>query len=521
MPGERVEIIYEATARGAERVQDLTRKTQDLEDATNRASDANMKATTASKKATEQQAKHNDALLSARKAIRDFHKEIFALAFAVGILRSLAQSSDELASRLEGIGKAATRVLNPIGNMIARMTTMQGLMGFATGGFVGASAKSKNAQIGLSDAKKTELLGMQEDIARLRGNSAEALRKKLEAEEIKFNASIQSLSDEKKRIFRAEFEERKKLLIEQQRLEELGLKNQRQIFNDFRKDLVSGFRGSTGETLFNLFEGNSQSGGDILKSFRSGISRALSDAISQSLFSSVLGGGGFGGFFDNFKNILSGKDKGADAAAKTAKNTEDMKSILQRAKECICRTAENTAAMAGMSKGPTSYEGTITSPGANWAQKAGSITSLVGAVASLGAGAAVGAGGGGSVGYNNPSGNFANITNGTGPLMHSGGFVRAYSSGGEVPVTAQAGEFIMRKSVAQNNKEFLKEMNLNGSTKKNPMGGGNVFLIKANDAASFSDLLSTPSGRASIESQVIRAIMGNGNMRQIIREYTK
>ncbi len=514
MPGERVEIIYEASVRGAERVADLSRKTQELEDATNKTSDANRKAAEASKKASDQMEKQNNALLAARKAINDLRKEFFALTFAVGLLRSLAASSDELASRLQSIGRAISgSVLNPLGNMIAKLTTAQGLMGFASGGLLGAAGGSRNAKIPLSDNKQIELLQMQEDIARLRGNSAEALRKKLEAEEIKLNASIQTLSDEKKRIFRAEFEERKKLLQEQQRLEELGLKRQQQIFKDFQKDLIGGFRGSTGETLFNLFEGTSQSGGDILKSFRTSISRALSEALSQSLFSSVLGGGGFSGFFDNFKSILSGKDKGADAAQKTAKNTEDMKSILAQAKECICRTAENTAAMAGVSRGPTSFEGTITPPGTSTLGKIGAISSLVGAIS--GAGAFAGAA---SAANALPAG--ANITNGVPAYMHSGGFVRAYSSGGEVPITAQAGEFVMRKSVSQNHKEFLKDMNLNGNIKKNPMGGGNVFLIKANDASSFASMLSTASSREQLETQVIRAIMGNGNVRKIMKEFT-
>lgn len=518
MPGERVEIIYEANVRGAERVRDLSQKTRELEEATNKTTDANKKAADASKKAADEMAKQNNALLMARKAINDLRRELFALTFAAGVLRSLAASSDELASRIEEVGKAATRALNPVGNLIARITSQQGLMAFASGGFLAAGAASRNAKVPLSDTKKTELLQMQEDIARLRGNGAEALRKKLEAEEIKFKNSIMSLSEEKKRIFREEFEERKRLLIEQQRLEELGLKNQRMIYNDFRKNLVGGTQGATSETLFNLFEGNQFSGADTLKNFRSAISRALSEAISQSLFTAVLGGGGFSGFFDNLKGVLTGRDKAAEAAQKTAKNTEDMRTILAQAKECICRTAENTAAMAnGMNRGTPAMEGTITLPGKNWADKAGSITNLVGVVASLGRSGGAGSGGGGGLPSN------AGISMGSGAYQthHTGGFVRAYSSGGEVPITAQAGEFVVRKSVAQNNKEFLKDMNLTGVAKRNPGGGGNVFIIRANDAASFSDMLASPSSRSQMETQVVRAIMGNGNIRRVIRDNTR
>lgn len=490
MPGERVEIIYEATVRGGEKIQDLSRKTAELQD-------ANDKVTKATEGAARAQDKQKDALLRARDAIKAFRREIFAITFAIGLIKGLSSASDELAERFEKLGRATSKMLQPLGNAIAR--------------FFGGKGE-------LSDTKKAELLSMQEDIARLRGDNAEALRKKLEGEEIKFTNSIQSLSEDKKRIFREEFEERKKLLIEQQRLEELGLKRQREIFNDFKKDLVTGFRGETGNVLFNLFEGNSQSGGDILKGFRTAISRALSDALSQSLFTSVLGGGGLSGFFDNFKSILTGKNSTTSAVKAVEDRMKEANSILAQARDCICITAENTAIIAANSHAMPGQM-TITPPKKGALDKIGAISGAVASVGMLFAGA----GGGGAappVDAGLPPG--ANITMGGGPLMHTGGFVRAYSSGGEVPITAQGGEFVVRKSVAMMNKDFLTDFNMHGDSKRSKnAGGGNVFIIKANDAASFDRQLGTPSGRQQIEVQVIRAIMGNGNIRKVIQNFTR
>jgi len=111
----------------------------------------------------------------------------------------------------------------------------------------------------------------------------------------------------------------------------------------------------------------------------------------------------------------------------------------------------------------------------------------------------------------------AGVTFGPNSFAHTGGAVR-FQTGGEVPAVLHQGEFVVRRSVAQDNKEALKEMNAGG---KKIRGTQNVFMIKANDASSFADMLSTPSARAQLEIQVIRAIMANGQIRQIIKDFAK
>lgn len=74
----------------------------------------------------------------------------------------------------------------------------------------------------------------------------------------------------------------------------------------------------------------------------------------------------------------------------------------------------------------------------------------------------------------------------------------------------------MRRAAAEQNKDLLRSIN-GGAT---PMKGtGNVFIINANDAASFASMLSSPSAQAQIEISVIRSVMSNGNLRNILKNY--
>lgn len=103
--------------------------------------------------------------------------------------------------------------------------------------------------------------------------------------------------------------------------------------------------------------------------------------------------------------------------------------------------------------------------------------------------------------------------------MHSGGWVGAkrYASGGEVPAFVQPGEFVVRRGAAAENKDVLEGMHRGEKVK----GAQNVFMIKANDANSFSQMLANPASRAQLEIQIIKAIAGNGTVRQVIKDFAR
>lgn len=131
----------------------------------------------------------------------------------------------------------------------------------------------------------------------------------------------------------------------------------------------------------------------------------------------------------------------------------------------------------------------------------------MGAAASLGAGFAGGAGGGGG-GGGLPSG--AGITMAVPPAMQHGG---------EVPIMAHRGEFVVNARAAQANKGILEE--INSGDMNRVRGTQNVFLIRANDAQSFANMLSTPSARHQIEIAVIRAVTLNQTIRPVLKEFVK
>ncbi len=494
MLNDSAKITLEYVTRGMENVKRAQEETARLKETTDRAAESHLRA-------SQLVEKHAAALANARQVIVAFRMALLPVAVAIGVvsggLKLATASSDALQERMEALGSTikntVLNALNPAANALAR--------------FFGNQGK-------LSRGTRIDILGMQSETAKLRGDELTALLKRQEAERIKL---LEGATEERKRIIGKELEARQQAEREALRLQQLGLKNQLQVFNDFKKDLVGSLRGSTSDTLFNIFEGNKQSGEDIRKNFRSGIHRAISEALSQSLFSSIFGGGGFSSFFENFKNILTGKNKTEE---RIAEYTERTAQILTKVQDCICRTAENTAAMASQGVGAAArYEGTITPPGTSVLGKIGAISNLVGSVASIGAGAAGGMGGAKTGGYNNPSGNFANITMGGGQLGHAGGYVRAYSAGGEIPMTAQGGEFIVRKSVAMRNKGFLKEFNSGGGSS---MGSNHFYVnIKANDSKSFDEQLGTSSGRERIQFQVIRSIMMNSEIRRVIKDFAR
>lgn len=293
------------------------------------------------------------------------------------------------------------------------------------------------------------------------------------------------------------------------RLTELGLKRQSQIYKDFVKETVGAFKGGTADTLFNFLQGERQTVGDVLKSFTTGINRAISNALSESLFTSLLGGGGMGGFFQNFMNSLTGKktdDPNKKAQDETNRILIDHNNILMAIRECVCRTASAVEAMAACGC-PDNSKITSMNITPGKISTASRLASVFGSIA----GAAGALGGMPSGGKSPPS-----IKIDPKLLGHSGREIPQFPSGGEVPIMAQPGEFIVRKSAAQDNKDLLKSINSGARQSKQAQ---NVYFINANDAKSFSDMLSSPSARAQLEFQITRAIMGNGQLRDTIKNF--
>ena len=548
MQDQQVQIIYEAVVRGQEKVVELARANEQLKAQT----EAQAKTV---KRLTEEHNKNESSMLKARHAIQAFRREMFAFGFVAasmaGALAFLAKGSDNLASALSTLGKETAQASKPLGDLIAKYIRFYGGKGFT----------SPDLSIG----SQNKLSSMFADIEALRGNSASALREKLRADEIKMADEV---GDKWESTFKRVFDTRKKLLIEQEerekrveilsaqaatakaqgndytsllksqeaerlkifrnssderqkliekevlarqeaeremfRLEKLGLERHRQILEGFNRDVIAAMRGGTSDAIFGALEGQGVDAKNIIKSISSDINRATADALSKALFTSLAGGGGEGGFMDLFKNNLMGKDGTASEVKRSNdkleinnRNNTDMIGILKRIAECTCAAVSQSSTIG------RSMTATVTPPGSSTLSKIGAVAGLVGSFGALG-------------GLGGSSGPILTIP-GEVPRGHSGGFVGSFASGGEVPIMAQPGEFVVRRAIAQDNKDVLQDINTGSKKVK---GTTNVFLIKANDAQSFADMLSSPSARAMIEMSLIRSIMTNGQVRQTIKNFT-
>lgn len=481
MADERVQMIYEAVVRGQEKLEALVRENEKL-------NTQNEEQKAKVERLTKEHEKHQGILLRSRSAVQALRREMFIFGFVagsvIGTLRLLSSGSDELAERLENIGTAFKRLASPVGNFIAR-----NLLG-------GKGDMSKGNQIKLS--------GMFSDIESLKGNDYAALVERIRGEEIK---AMQEAGDKWDSVFKRVFDKRKALLLENQRLEELGLERLERIRSNFRKDLVTGAQGSTGDVLFKMFQGEKQGMEEIINSFRTGLNRALADALSKSLFTSLFQGGNP---FQNFMDVLTGKQKNPEQQ-KTNQILERIEKTNARIADCSCYSAEGIAELQRVS-GMVPTSATYQPPKVSNLQKAASILNLFSAVGG-------GFGGGGGGGNPAPPGGPILTIPGQVPAGHSGGMFgrRSFASGGEVPASLMEGEFVVRRPAAQRNKGLLKD--INGGATATPGGGGSVFLIKTNDAQSFSQMLSSPSSRNAIEIQLMRAIMENSSVRDVIKTF--
>ncbi len=486
MPGQRVEISYEAYVKSIERIEDLIRKNEQLQ--------GQVTQYQSKLKEVEKQEEKNESVnLKLRKGILAFRKELFAIGLAItattAFIKLLSLGSDALAERLEKLALQARKLSAPLGNFVAGLFGNKGQ---------------------LSTESAVRLLALQSESAALRGDTYTALLKRIEAEEKKLIKDTGALWET---TYKSVFEERKKLLIENFRLEELGLKRIAEISRDLKRDLVGAFKGGTTDTLTKLFSGQQQTGAEIMQTFREGLARALATAISESLFTSVFQGGNF---FNNLKNIFTGRTQAVIAQEKTTEAIKTLQTVAQSIARCVCETAANTAAIASAGRGGGVTSITMEGSKASGLSRAAAIVGAVGSLASLGAGFAAGipsVSGGGL-----PPG--ANISMGPGAFATGryGGWwnrLPRYQTGGEVPAVLHAGEFVVNARAAATNKEMLKSINSGG-----PGTGGNNFYvtIKANDSRSFDEQLSTPSARQRLEIQIIRVLSENGTLRRVMKD---
>ena len=468
-----VEITYQANVVGLEELRALKNQNQDLQAQT----DANKSKL---REATVIQDKHTNALLEARRAVVGVRKEFFIFGFAIGtlttLMSTLARGSNDLASSMDRLGRDAAAASKPVGDFFAKVINALGGKGFTA------------PELGIGN--QLQLSRLFSDIDTLRGNTHAALVEKLRAEEI---SMADKVGDKWNTTFKRVFDERRKLLLQEHDLALLGLKTQAAIAGDFRKGLVGGAQGATSNAIESVLKGEPMSPAEMLKGFQGAFAHTMADAISQSLFTSLAGGGGF---LTSMKNILTGRtpaviaaEKGANAAEKTLDLNNQMLAVLNQIAECACSTARS---ITGATYVPPK-QGT-----------AGKISAASGAIG--GAAMALlgipGLGGGGAA-----------------PVPSLGvDLMPKRASGGEIPFMGMPGEFVVRRAAAMENKELLQDINSGRGTKSK---GGNVFLIKANDAQSFVDMLGSPASRSQIEVQLIRAIMNNGSVRSVIKEFAR
>ena len=474
MPGKKVEITYEAIVKGIERIEDLTRKNAELQKQTESLARKNQELTSS-------QEKNTGVLLKARQAYLSFRKEMFALTLAAGTLvaglKILAGTSDLLAERMEKLGDSISKYLKSVGDSLARVFGSQGE---------------------LSRQKQIELLNLQSDVLELRGKKNESILLRMEAEEKKFTQSIKTLSKERQMEFEKEFKTRQLLTAQKARLSEFGLNTQADNISEAKQALVGGVQGTSADVLFKALQGEQQTIVEVLKSFQTSINRTIADFITKSLFTFV---------FKRFDPVL----------VELQRQTK----LLQTIADCGCkaplpgaREISISGALGGARAGGLGLAASI----------AGSIGSLAGGIGALGSLAGfAGAGGaaGAAAGAALPAG--AGISFGPGAFAtgRHGGWsnqLPRYQNGGEIPAILHSGEFVVNSRSAQANKDLLKDIN---GGKPVQGSGGNVFLIKTNDAGSFARMLANPASQAELEVQIIKKIMNNGQMRDIIKSFAR
>lgn len=498
MPDNVVDIVYRVSFPGKDQMTDFIARQREMNDTVSTSK-------TKTDEAAKSQENHKNILQQAHQAARQLHRELYVGAAIIGLvtvaLTSMAKGSESAQMGLETLTGWLNQAGGAAGNFIAKWVAVAGAM--SGGANFGSAMKIADAQTNAAKSLDTQvkLLSMEAQTLKFKGDEMGALVAKQQAEQtaLKKDGLTQRYYILKDALDREQAAE-----TEAFRLSELGLKSHNQIAADFKRNLVgNAFQGSTQSVLEKTLSGEHQTAGDAAKTFQQGIARAISEALSQSIFTTMFQGGNF---FDNLKNLFTGNSPQVQAAKRAAsaseallKKDDEILGVLRQIAECTCSTARSVSG---------GFSATIEPPKTSGLAKAKAITDLIGSAAGAAGMFSGFGGGGGQTGGGNP-----NLD-----LLPSGYSVEpTFPSGGEVPIMAQPGEIVMRRSVAQQNKEML--LGMNAGMKPSRGGGGSVFIIKANDAASFTDMLSSPSSRAALEIQIMRAIMANGNLRDVMRRF--
>lgn len=498
-----VEITYQANVQGMEQVEALNAQTKEVQASTQAYTGKLNEARIA-------QTRHTSAVAEAGREVGRFHRElthmILPATLVVGALIEIGKGSESVAKLLEDASDKASRFAGAIGNAVAYAGAFYGAL--STGASRAQAMALAEKQVKEAESLKTTIarLSLEEKAAKMQGDDLLALQIRQSAEQLQIKERYHGDSY---RILKDALDREQAAERESFRLSELGLKNHLQIKRDFNRNLVGGAQGSTSNVIENFLNGQKQTPGDIAKTFQAGFSHAIAEALSQSLFTSFASGGNF---FSNMKNILTGRtpaviaaERSARAAEEASKLNSQMLAVLNQIAECTCSTARS---ISGASvSGPS---------GKNTAGKISAVAGLIGAIAGGGASFGGGFGGfGGGGGVAPPPSVPAPPPTLTIDTMPK------FPSGGEVPIGAMPGEFVVRRPAAMENRELLRSLNAGAGSMKSTGGGGHVFLIKANDAQSFVDMLASPASRSAVEIQLIKSIMNNSTVRNVIKEFAR
>ena len=372
---QKVQLIYEAVVRGTEQVAALRQATEQLTQTTGAASQA-------AARHTQTVARHTDVLLKARQAIILFRRELFAISVAVGTviaaMRLLGTVSDEAAGFFDKWGLSIKQFFQGgrAQQFVQWLTAVTGKLtkvsGFAQEGmfdvFTGAETAGERtlSQKVLDTKRRLEI-----DILEARGRTEAALNRKLSVEKAQLERQLQTVqnAEEKARILGL-FETRRRLLLEEQRLQELGVKRIIDIQKQAARDVVDVTRLAIRGTL-GAVAGESQGGeegGGILGELRA-VAGKVADAIrdkilnaaTESIVNRLFTGGGP---LQRITDWLTGRKTDTKEAERdraimnTATSVEDIAentqnanirnqeslNTLQRIQQCVCDLANSMGA---------------------------------------------------------------------------------------------------------------------------------------------------------------------------------